>query len=177
MIVLYDFFVLFLMDLVLYLMHPLWMASTTYRNGRLPSIAIPRTPRDKRMWRLIFDKNPLFRMFVTDKIATKLWMQNHSSGLFVAPVVWSGRDVAELPDAILAQKVVIKANNGSSQNIFLYSAPAERGAIDAILRKWLQSSYGEQYGTQYWPKVEQVVFAEKILAGPDYLMRCETGVE
>lgn len=157
-----DSFVLSLVNGVILLRHPVWMARVAYRHRRVPRIANPVTYHEKRVWRLIFDRNPMFVAF-GDKLATKAWMSSEVSGLLAAKTLWVGDDPTQLSDEILAQGVVIKANRGCDQNLFVRTVPDSRALMDATLREWLAASYSEKNGRRYWQRLPQRVFAEEII--------------
>ena len=155
------------------------MARAALDQKSLPNIACPTRLREKRIWRLIFDRNPLFALF-GDKLAAKDWMVQRAPGLLAARTLWSVRDVADLPPDALRAGIVIKANNGWNQNLFLHETPDNTTAIKAVIAHWLSEPYRERHGKRYWPSSELVVFGEEVVvsqSGPliDFNVFCCNG--
>lgn len=157
-----DLLILLMINLCVYLKHPMWMARTAYRQRTLPNIAVPTRFREKRIWRLIFDQNPLFHLF-GDKLATKEWMKQRAPGLEVARTLWSVTSVSELPLDALRAGIVVKANSGCNQNLFLGTGQVDPASIKEIISQWLRLPYNEKYGRRYWPNPTQRVFGEEAI--------------
>lgn len=161
-----DRLVLLAVDLFAYLRHPVWIARTAVRQRRLPRIAVPRQLREKRIWRLMFDDNPLFPI-LADKITAKAWMLRTSPDLAAARILWAGADPRQMPDAALRGGVVLKTNHGCNFNIFLPAPPKDRTAVERQLQRWLDTPYGERDGIRCWRHLERKAFSEELLAGAD----------
>lgn len=157
-----DFLVLLVINIGVYLRHPMWMARTAYRQRTIPNIAVPTHFREKRIWRLIFDQNPLFHLF-GDKMATKEWMQQRAPGLDAARTLWSITSISELPADALRAGIVVKANSGCNQNLFLATDPEDPASIKALMSEWLLAPYTEKHGGRYWPNPTQKVFGEEVI--------------
>jgi len=175
-----DTIVLFAMNAWIYVRHPVWMARTAIRQRALPNIAVPAKFREKRIWRIIFDRNPLFPLF-GDKMAAKTWMIDHAPILSAAPVLWSTKTLEELPRNAFQAGTVVKANSGCNQNLFLRCEPDNVEAIERLIEKWLSSPYRERDGKKYWPNPDQIVFGEAIITSPtgpliDLNIFCRDGV-
>jgi hypothetical protein len=158
-----DSLVLLAVDLLSYLRHPIWIARTAVRQRSVPRIAVPREFREKRIWRLMFDDNPLFPTF-TDKIAAKAWMVRNSPDLAAARMLWEGVDPCQMPDAAMHGGVVLKTNHGCNFNIFLPAPPQDRTAVERQLRRWLDTPYGERDGIRCWRNLTRKAFSEELLA-------------
>jgi hypothetical protein len=158
-----DSLVLLAVDLFSYLRHPVWIARTAVRQRSLPRIAVPLEFREKRIWRLMFDDNPIFPT-LTDKIAAKAWMVQNSPELMAARILWQGGDPHDMPDAAMGGGVVLKTNHGCNFNIFLRAPPADRVAVERRLQRWLDTPYGERDGIRCWRKLARRAFSEELLA-------------
>jgi hypothetical protein len=161
-----DSFILNIVNLIVYLRHPIWVARTAVRQKCIPNIAAPRLFREKRIWRLMFDDNPIFPVLV-DKVAAKTWMVQRSPDLSAARILWAGEDPAEIPAEALEGGVVLKTNHGCGYNIFLATPPAERRTIETRLQLWLDTPYGEREGMRCWRYIRRQVFSEELLASAD----------
>jgi hypothetical protein len=157
-----DSVILLIVNVRLYLMHPIWFGRTALRLRRLPNVAVPKSFREKRMWRLIFDRNPLFVMF-GDKLATKVWMTDRAPALTSVPTIWVANNADEIPENFFASEVVIKANRGCNQNIFLDHTSYSRDEILNTLHQWLKNTHREKHGRKYWPQLQQKIFAETVI--------------
>ena len=154
--------ILMIVNAFLYLRHPVWFGRTALRLHRLPNVAAPKSFREKRMWRLIFDRNPLLIMF-GDKLATKAWMTDRAPELISAPTIWIAKNASDLQDKIFAKEIVIKANRGCGQNIFIDDESCIKPEIYLKISQWMNRSYYENFGKRYWPKIDQIIFAEKYI--------------
>jgi hypothetical protein len=161
-----DFFTLLVINISVYVRHPIWIARTAYRQRALPNIAVPKRFREKRTWRLIFDQNPLFHLFGR-KMAAKEWMLKRAPGLAAARTLWSVRSVSELPLDALRAGIVIKADSGWNQNRFLETDPVDVASIKTLIGEWLRAPQTDKYGGRYWPKAAQKVFAEEMIVNLD----------
>jgi hypothetical protein len=155
-----DHAILMIVNAFLYLRHPVWFGRTALRLHRLPNVAAPESFREKRMWRLIFDRNPLLIMF-GDKLATKAWMTDRAPELISAPTVWIAKNASDLQNKVLSKGIVIKANRGCGQNIFIDDESCVKPEIYFKLKQWMNRSYYENFGKKYWPKIGQIIFAEE----------------
>lgn len=175
-----DFLAFLAINLIVYVRHPIWMARTAYFQRALPNIAVPKRFRDKRIWRLIFDHNPLWYRFGR-KMNTKEWMTERAPGLAAARTLWSISSLSELQEDRLRAGIVIKADSGCNKNLFLASDPDDIAPIKRAISEWLRAPQTDKYGGRYWPDTPQEVFAEELIASPsgplvDLNFFCRDGV-
>lgn len=161
-----DSLTLLAVNLYVYFRHPLWMAKTAYRQRALPNIAVPKRFREKRIWRRIFDQNPLWQLFGC-KMAAKEWMLQHAPGLHASRTLWSVKSVSELRHGALQAGIVLKADSGWNQNLFLDRQPLDFTSIKSLVGDWLRAPQAERFGARYWPDTMQQVFAEELIFDPD----------
>ncbi len=131
-------------------------------HKRLPNPANPQTANDKFFWRKIFDRNPEFTE-ICDKLLVRGWLKANQIDVDAPPVLWSGVDPAKIPDHILASGVVVKANHGSSTNIFLEEAPPSRAAFNRRMRKYLRKPHGRKKLEWGYYGVSRKIFVEALV--------------
>lgn len=135
------------------------------RMGYWPDAAWPRTHNERMLWRKIFDHNPAF-VTLSDKLAAKAVIAERCPELRQARVAWSGTDPAELPDMVLDGDFLLKANNGSGDNLHPIGLP--RGEVERRLRNWLRRRRRREEWA-YWSIVPQVLAEERLILGGDGL--------
>ena len=133
------------------------------RMGYWPDAAWPRTHNERMLWRKIFDHNAEF-VTLTDKVAAKALVAQRSPQLPRARVAWSGTDPAEVPDMVLTGNFLLKANNGSGDNLRPLDLP--RAEVERRLRHWLRRRRRREEWA-YWSITPQVLAEELLtLGGP-----------
>jgi hypothetical protein len=100
-------------------------------------------------------------------MAAKEWMTQRAPGLDAARVLWSVKSVSELPVDALRAGIVIKADSGWNQNLFLGTDPVDFAPIKTLIGTWLRAPQTDKYGGRYWPNAEQKVFAEEMIVNKD----------
>lgn len=163
-----DRWVLRIANLLLYLRHPRTVVQFRLRVGFFPNIARPRRFAELMLWRKCFDRNPRFVTF-TDKLATKALAARLCPDLAQAEVLWAGDDVRQIPPAVLARPVVIKASHGCD-----FSHVRPRGARDRALRPrqirringWLRRRYGQHLLEWAYRLAGRKLFAEAMILPP-----------
>jgi hypothetical protein len=137
-------------------------------HRRLPDYAEPVSFNDKVQWRKLFDRNPLFPVFV-DKLAVRAYVGERAPAVKFAPILWSGSDPDAIPYADLPERFVIKPNHRSGDSLFVRSRKGlDRERIAAACRRWLHRLYGR--GRREWANqvVEPRLLVEELLTtGPD----------
>lgn len=148
--------------------------------GYDPQLAVPRRYHEKMMWRKVFDRNPLFVAFC-DKLATKSYIASRIPGFPVPETLWVGTDFREIPPSILAERVVIKAAHGCSQNHFWDPRTADRGELALITDGWLHLTHGQGDLEWAYGPVAKRIFVERNVAPSgsvrpvDISIRCTDG--
>ncbi|MFN3713790.1 MAG: ATP-grasp fold amidoligase family protein [Alcanivoracaceae bacterium] len=145
--------------------HPLLAAAYLrrgLRHGRLPAVAVPRSADDKFFWRKVFDHDPRFTL-LSDKLGCKAWVAERTSALRVAPVLWQGRDPAQIPDEVLTGDVVFKANHGCGTNQFIHAGDVCRHTLTALGRRWLRRAHGRRDHQWGYFNIERTLFIESMI--------------
>lgn len=131
-------------------------------------------------WRKIFDHNPLFVTFC-DKLATKEFIKSRVPEAELPETLWVGTDVADIPDRLRNDGVVLKANHGSTFNYFGGYAEHERAALRKLGAKWMRTDYGRSKFEWGYFGVRKLLFLERKLSFPeggalvDVSVRCTDG--
>lgn len=158
--------VLALARLAITLRHPQLVARFTRKLGYLPNPAAPQRYNECMLWRRLIDHNPLF-VTLSDKLAAKDYINKVCPDLPVPKTLWRGHDPDEIPSALLAGDVIVKANHGCDMNIVISNGQPDRTTIIEAARGWLgkrQGRYNSEWG--YWPIVPEILVEELLpLAG------------
>ncbi len=142
--------------------HPAWRHSTVF-TGLRPNAALPRTVEEKFLWRKIFDHDPRF-VEITDKLAVKEFVAARAPGLDIAPVLWTGTDLADLPRDLIGDGAVLKANNGSGRNVLLTSPDFDLDTLRDKTRTWARI-YGAGLDEWAYGEIEPRIYLEKLIPG------------
>lgn len=132
------------------------------RSCRVPNPADPRTMNEKFFWRKIFDRSPEF-IEVSDKLRIRKWLVRNNVEIDSPPILWTGTSPAKIPDDLLAQSVVVKANHGSGMNIFLHDAPPDRAAFNRRMGRYLRKPYGHRRLEWAYFGITRKIIVEKLV--------------
>jgi hypothetical protein len=132
-------------------------------KGRLPHLGLPRTADDKFLWRKLFDHDPLFTI-LCDKVAVKTWAREACPDLDTAPLLWAGPDPADIPEAVLAGDVIVKANHGCGTNLILRGGHRDRAALIAQARAWLATDHGKRRREWGYADIPRQILVEPLMA-------------
>ncbi|MDZ7839237.1 MAG: ATP-grasp fold amidoligase family protein [Gammaproteobacteria bacterium] len=133
------------------------------RLGRLPNYAAPQGYNDKIQWRKLFDRNPLFPVFL-DKIAVRGHVARITPGLKMPDLLWTGTNPEAIPFDRLPGRYVIKPNCRSGCNHFVLSpSDADPPAISKMCRKWLAGPFGQAEKEWGYLPVERRLMVEAFL--------------
>lgn len=150
----------------LYLQYRQWVWRFYKRLGYWPNVCDPRTKNEKFLWRKIFDRNPMYRLF-TDKLTVRQYIKTRCPDLSTSDIIWIGASAEQIPEALLQPGVVIKTNNGSSRNIFIGDAPPDRAQINQEVTKWLTYPYEcVSDGEWVYDRIQPYVFIERLVMSP-----------
>ncbi|MEL6203881.1 MAG: ATP-grasp fold amidoligase family protein [Pseudomonadota bacterium] len=130
---------------------------------RPSSVAFPRTINDKFAWRKLFDHDPRF-VTACDKLASKPFVATRAPALRVAPLLWDGRDAADIPDALWQGPAMLKASHGCRMNLAL--PVPDRTAAIAKANGWLGQNYGAPHGEWGYYQVPRRLFVEGWVGPP-----------
>ncbi len=132
------------------------------RLRRVPDPANPRTMNEKFFWRKIFDRSPEF-IEVSDKLRIRKWLVRNNVDIDSPPILWTGTDPAKIPDDLLAQGVVVKANHGSGTNILLYDTPPDRAAFNWQMERYLRKPQGRKRLEWAYFGIARKIMVEKLV--------------
>ena len=142
-----------------------WSYFRTHR--RLPNVAQPRSVNEKFIWRKIFDRDPRFTV-VSDKLACKEWVRARVPDLDIAAVLWEGTDPDDIPDELLARRVVIKANHSWNTFLLIHHGQCDRVSLTADARRWLRRRHGRRDAQWAYHEIPPRLFAEEMIADEGY---------
>lgn len=149
-----------LINAAFYVANPRLVRKFRKNQRHLPNIASPRTLSEKYLWRKIVDRNPRFVTY-SDKIAAKAFIQSRFPHVPTARMLWSGTDIADAPQELLASPCFLKANNASSTNLRLPDAALGREELLARTREWLQLQYWRAHGEWGYSAVRPALLIEE----------------
>lgn len=154
--------------LVITLRHPLLVARFARKLRYLPNPAAPQRYNECMLWRRLVDHNPLF-ITLSDKLASKDYIRSVCPDLPVPRTLWRGRDPDDIPSALLAGDVIVKANHGCDMNLIVSNGQPDRAAVVREARGWLakrQGRYNSEWG--YWQVIPEILVEEMLpLAGAE----------
>lgn len=151
------------MNAEIWLRHPKLTLRHLRKRGKLPDLAHPHTLTEKYVWRLIFDRNPLFTVFC-DKLATKRWIDAHVPGVRYADVLWTGDSIREAPKPLLRAAAYLKSNNSTNTNLKLSTNTLDEAGLHRLTQKWLEKDLYRLRGEWGYADITPVLFIEKDLA-------------
>lgn len=131
--------------------------------GRLPDYANPQRYSEKIQWRKIFDRNPLFPLFV-DKFGVREFVARTAPGLELPEILWTGTEPDTIPYGSLPDRYVVKPNGRSGDwHFVLSSADADRDLISERCRRWLRRPYGRRMREWAYTHVVPRILIEELL--------------
>lgn len=133
------------------------------RLKRSPNYAAPVLYSDKIQWRKLFDRNPLFPVFL-DKIAVRGHVERTAPELKLPELLWTGADPGAIPFEALSGRCVIKPNCRSGAHYFIRSpADVNPGRILELCRKWLAGPFGQSKREWGYRDVARRIMVEEFL--------------
>lgn len=160
-----DHAVLVVLRVVLLARYPVvtWRYLRLKDRGRLPNPAYPRDVADKFFWRKIFDHNPDFPR-VADKIEVRKWIRDHGFSIEGPKLRWIGKDPADIPDDLLSENVVVKANHASGFNMFLAERPTNRDTFNKKAASLIARPYGRGWHEWAYFKIDPKILVEDFVS-------------
>lgn len=151
------------LNALLYLRYPRLTHRYRQRFNRRPDYVTPTTYSEKVQWRKLFDRNPLFPVFL-DKIAVRDYVAARAPELGMAELLWTGTDPGSIPFDALPSRCVIKPNCRSGSVCFVQCpADLQPEVITAQCRKWLSRPY-DQAGRQWgYRDIKRRIMVEEFL--------------
>lgn len=135
-------------------------------HGVLPDIALPRLYNDRVFWRKIFDHNPDYVIF-NDKVLVRDWVKEHTPDVPMVRLLWHSPDPYAVPDELLNDQVVFKANNGSGRIVFYGKTHKTREALEERTVHWVTLKYGKKLGEWGYLDIPPQVLAEEKMTFAD----------
>jgi len=142
--------------------HPAICIRTFNHSGAVPDPARPTSYVDKFLWRKIFDHNPFYTT-ACDKLASKDHALSTCPELKTAKVLWSGSDANQIPLALLAGNVVVKANHGCRWNMMIRDGVVDMAKLRRRTSRWMRHVYGRKFGEWGYRGARRLVFVEEML--------------
>lgn len=134
------------------------------RHRRWPNFERPRTFNEKVNARQLYDRDPRYPRLV-DKVAVKAFVEEALGPDWVVPTLWAGPDPDAIPFDRLEPPYVVKANHGSSMNLFVRTPEdVDPEAIRASARGWLSRDYGAEWCEWAYSPVPRQVLIEPMLS-------------
>lgn len=153
------------LDVLFLILHPWLFVQYLVELKSFPRVAIPRSINEKYFWRKIVDRNPAF-VPLSDKIATKSYMNERFPSVKYAAVLWQGRDIRKAPPELLNKAGYLKANHGSGLNYKLGDRPVDINALHNLTQKWLAERYYGRHGEWGYKDVKPTLLIEEDVAEP-----------
>jgi hypothetical protein len=132
-----------------------------------PNLKNPRTLSEKIAWRKLYEHDPRMPGLV-DKIASKELMAARFGSEFVIPTLATFASERDIDFATLTYPCVIKANHGSSMNLFLRERPADEERAREKLRRFLSFNYHAVREEWAYSQVEPRLLVEPFIDGGKY---------
>gem|GEM_PF-489712 len=146
----------------------IWQAVLAFvlKVRRFPRLCPPVDHHDRFFWRKLFDHNPLFQVYC-NKLACKEWVRQKCPDLAIPDTLWQGNSVNEMPADLLAEGIIIKANNGSGFNIRIEKQPVDRHNVERNFARWLSKPYGQKNAEWGYRHVPRLAYVEKLITSRD----------
>lgn len=131
--------------------------------GRSPNYIDPVLYNDKIQWRKLFDRNPMFPVFL-DKISVRDHVSRTVPELKLPELLWTGTNPDEIPYSALPEQYVVKPNCRSGCYYFVLSpADIKPELIAAQCRTWLATPYGQGERQWAYKQVKRRLLVEEFL--------------
>jgi hypothetical protein len=132
-------------------------------HGRIPNLWNPRTFNEKIQWMKLFNRDPRMPIYA-NKIAVKQLVAEKIGEHWIIPTLWSGDNPANIPFAKLSPPYVIKTNQGSGTNYFVYTvADIRPDEIRDVMAGRLQSNQGLYFHEWHYLAITPGILIEPIL--------------
>lgn len=134
-------------------------------HGRFPNLTTPQTFNEKIAWRKLFDFDPRLPPLV-DKIKSKEFIRGRYGSDLVIPTIAIFDTAEEIDFDRLQRPYVIKANHGSSMNLFVRDTKIDKTTLRRKAATFLTTDFSEIFQEWAYSKVDRKLFAEPLLATP-----------
>lgn len=136
-----------------------------------PDLEAPKGFSEKIQWRKLNDRNPLFpvladKLRCRDFVADRLGKDRAAE--LLPRLTWSGEAARDIPFEQLRAGAALKANHGSSWNLFLRPGEElDRQMIRRTCDRWLNSVFGVDLHEWAYAPIQPRLLAEELLHGSD----------
>ncbi|MDB2407272.1 hypothetical protein N9W17_01900 [Jannaschia sp.] len=135
-------------------------------QGFFPFHALPLAGDEKFFWRKMIDHDPL-HVILSDKLAARDWFASREVAPPPTPtVLWRGERAEDLPDALLTQTVVVKANHNSGGVHVVPRDGTDPARIRTRAAAWLSDDFGRGNGEWGYLGIPRAVFVEERVGRP-----------
>lgn len=128
-----------------------------------PDLTQPRTFSEKIQHRQLTDRDPRMSVFA-DKLRVKAHVTRLLGEDWVAPLVWTGSDPAEIPFADLPRTFVLKANHGANMNLIVSDKAAlDHDQVRAAADRWLRTDFGRLHREWAYSEIPRRLLVERFI--------------
>lgn len=151
------------LNTLLYARYPDLTRRFRRKIGKPPNYSNPTLYSEKVQWRKLFDRNPLFPLFL-DKLEVRRHVAQTTPELKLPELLWSGSDPLAIPYHRLGNRFVIKPNcRSGAWHFVLSSRDNDQEIISDKCRRWLISPYGEKLREWGYSRVKPRLLVERLL--------------
>lgn len=161
-----DRLVVLAVNVWVYLAYARVVATYIRQTRRLPNPADPASLNDKFFWRKVFDRNPEFAA-LSDKLESKRIAREKCPDISLPRTIWTGQRPEDIPDAVLAGNVVVKATHGSGYFKLVRNGDYDRAELEAEANRWMQARYGRRHWEWGYFAVKPRLYVEELILDSD----------
>jgi hypothetical protein len=159
-----------------------WSLVYRRRLRQWPNLIRPRTFNEHIGAAMLLERHPDW-VHLSDKLEVKKVVAERLGSEWVTPTLWTGRSLPPRAERSWPMPYVLKANNGSSRNLFVKSSvDQEWDAIEAKCALWMRRPYSPAKGEWQYLRIPPRLLVEPMLIGPggreldNYRLWCFDGV-
>lgn len=151
-----------------------------YWFRRLPNLKEPRLFNEKMIWRMFYDRNPLFQT-ISDEVAVRDYVKDRDLGHLLAEQYLVTDDPGSIDFESLPNRFVLKPNHDSSMIRIVYQKREEDWQELVRLRnKWLRTDYSRVNRECQYKNIQRQIIVEEFLGNgqatpPEYKFHCFAG--
>jgi hypothetical protein len=137
----------------------------SYRThfGHSPRFLFAKTFNEKVQRDKILNRDPRMPLRA-DKVLVKNFVNEKLGPCWTTPTLWHGAPLPPLHERTWPLPFVLKANHGSSMNIFIRSAnELNWPQIETLCANWLSTDYGDGFGEWHYSKIERQLLVEPFI--------------
>ena len=139
--------------------------------GHYPNLIFPTTYNEKIQKRKVFDRDPRLPL-MSDKVLIKDFVSQKLGNEYVIPTLWHGTKLPPRDSRTWPKPYVIKANHGSTWNIFVRSDDeCNWDDIEQRCDKWMSEVWGRGLGEWLYTQIKPQILIEPFIGEADKLPR------